>query len=179
MAKGDYTLDWTGFDVDEEDFIDASHIDTIQTNVDKIKDSLANVTHDSSFLDGNKTDYDSYKKDSILAEYKSGVEATHFTFHDGTHHSLHRNTHLTNHMSSIYAGVLGSRYIDYYISRDNSANINDYIGRNSDHDKTALSAHKDKERESHDSKVFKTHYSNNENPHYSAESNRTFHSIVS
>jgi hypothetical protein len=84
MSKDDYELDWTGFDIGATDIIMASHIITIQDNVDLIYDNLANVSHDNSVYTSN---FGTHNDDLNIS-------------HEGTEYGSHESTHL----SSVYAG---------------------------------------------------------------------------
>jgi len=110
----EYNLDWTylgsDFDADTQDgdFIHASSITTVQANLDFIKNSLADVTHDSGVLLTNNADHDT----TDYVSHENIHYTTEWTDHDTTNYAtkdISYNGGLNSGIQSgQHTGVLGS-----------------------------------------------------------------------
>jgi hypothetical protein len=151
-------LDWTGFDVDEDDVVYASHIDIIQRNVDLIKDNLAHITHDSSVLSSEHTDH--YNDENISEEstHKSRVYSTNYVDHRSSVKDSHLTSHLTSHNRLQKSDVDSSEHTSYYSDKDSSADLSNLIGRHVDHNSGVLDSHLSKALYDHNTGRDLDHY---------------------
>jgi hypothetical protein len=127
MSKEDYSLSWGDF-VDETEsgsFIKITHVNSLYTNIDLIKDNLANVTHDSGVLTSK---YETHNNGD-RAGHNDVLKSTNFNDRDVTEYSDHKINHYTGHLTSKNATECSAnhniRYIQDDVSKENTA-LNSY-----------------------------------------------------
>jgi len=92
-----------------DDIIHKADIDEIHTNIDSIKDNLANITHDSGVLSTHRGTYllDNY------TNHNTDQDIAHFDVHDVLNHTTHYSSNNSGQNSGYNGTDYSSDYADY------------------------------------------------------------------
>jgi hypothetical protein len=112
MSKDDYDLDWEDFVVETTagSPMKATHITSLHTNIDLIKDNLANTTHNTGVLDNQFTTHN----DGDRVGHNSVLKTTNWNDRDITEHSNHKTNYYSGHMTSRYAAQCSTHHLTRY-----------------------------------------------------------------